>query len=65
MTAGKHTAPQPTSCTAFDSARQIASGPYEQVAMAIKGHLGRKPDAAVLIFDDASGKEIDFDLRGT
>lgn len=65
MTAGKQIAPQLPSCTAFDSARRIASGPYEQVAIAIKGHLGRKPDAAVLVFDDASGKEVDFDLRGT
>ena len=52
-------------CTAFDHARQLASGSYLHVAVSVKEHIRTKADAAVLIFDDATGKQIDFDLRGT
>src|SRR5262249_19135512 len=52
-------------CTAFDGARQIASGSYVQVALALKPYDGAHPEAAVLVFDDATGKQIDFDLRGS
>lgn len=43
----------------------MASGSYVQVAIALKEHLRNKADTSVLIFDDDSGKQIDFDLRGT
>jgi hypothetical protein len=43
----------------------VASGTYVEVAVALKEHIHRKSDASVLIFDNASGKQIDFDLRGT
>jgi hypothetical protein len=52
-------------CTAFDHARRLASGSYVQVAIAVKEHVRGKTDASVLVFDDNSGKQIDFDLRGT
>jgi uncharacterized protein len=52
-------------CTAFDGARQIASGSYVDVALALKPYGDAHPDAAVLVFDDATGKQIDFDLRGS
>jgi hypothetical protein len=55
----------PQTCTAFDHHRQIASGSYAEVAFAVKERLWGAPDAAVLIFDDATGNQIDFDLRGT
>jgi len=51
-------------CTAFDHANRVASGSYVAVAVALKEHLRKHADASVLIFDDASGKQIDFDLRG-
>ncbi|MBS0533439.1 MAG: DUF2239 family protein [Proteobacteria bacterium] len=59
---------QPTSalrCTAFDGTRRLASGPYAEVAVAVKQRVRDEPDAAILIFDDRSGREIDFDLRGS
>jgi hypothetical protein len=54
---------QPT-CTAFDRERQIASGSYLHVALAIRPYCIAHPDASVLVFDDATGAQIDFDLRG-
>lgn len=53
------------SCTAFDCARRVASGPYADVAIAVKERMRESPDASILIFDDGSGRQIDFDLRGT
>ena len=55
----------PLSCTAFDHNRRIASGPYVRVALALKAYGRAHPDALVLVFDDATGKQIDFDLRGS
>lgn len=52
-------------CTAFDGARRIASGSYVRVALAVKDHVRVHPDASVLIFDDTTGEQIDFDLRGS
>jgi hypothetical protein len=43
----------------------MASGPYLQVALAVKKHADETRDSAVLIFDDATGEQIDFDLRGS
>ncbi len=62
----KEHAPSPAlSCTAFDRTRRIASGPYIRVAQALKAHDRAHPDGSVLVFDDATGKQIDFDLRGS
>ena len=47
-------------CTAFCGARQVASGPYSEVALEVQ-QLGEP----VVIFDDETGRSIDFDLRGT
>ncbi len=55
----------PRTCTAFDGDRRFASGDRLQVALAIKALLEQRPDAAVLIFDDDTGSQIDFDLRGS
>jgi hypothetical protein len=56
--------PAPT-CTAFDHDRRIASGAHADVAIAVNAHMHAHPDAAVLIFDDRTGQQIDFDLRGS
>jgi uncharacterized protein len=55
----------PTTCTAFAGSKRIASGPPEQVALAVKAALDAKVDHQLLVFDDVSGRPIDFDLRGT
>ena len=54
-----------TPCTAFDGPRLLARGPLADVALAVKAALAQRPTAALLAFDDASGRVIDLDLRGT
>ncbi len=49
-------------CTAFKGATLLAAGPLSQVALAIKD--AGEPHA-ILAFDDATGRVIDLDLRGT
>jgi uncharacterized protein len=65
MTLKTDTSENQLACTAFDHARRIASGSYVRVALAIKEHMRVHTDASVLIFDDATGQQIDFDLRGS
>ncbi|MGH8446014.1 MAG: DUF2239 family protein, partial [Solimonas sp.] len=48
--------------TSFDGNRLLARGPLAEVAVAVKHAQSATP---VLIFDDASGRAIDLDLRGT
>jgi len=54
-----------SSCTAFHANQRLASGPYGQVALAVRALLKEQPRAAVLIFDDETGRQVDFDLRGS
>ena len=51
-------------CTAFADCRLVASGTREEVLRATKRHLDAG-GAPVLIFEDASGRQVDFDFRGT
>jgi len=53
--------PAPPSCTAFVGATRLASGALAEVAVATR-HAGS--EAPVLVFDDATGRVIDLDLRG-
>lgn len=55
----------PLSCTAFAGSQRIAAGPPQTVAVALRRHLDWYPGAAVLVFDDATGAPVEFDLRGT
>jgi hypothetical protein len=50
-------------CAAFQGGRRIAAGPLAQVALAVK----RLPQSAepVLVLDDATGRPVDLDLRGS
>lgn len=50
--------------TAFIGHRLLATGPLVEVALAIK-NLPATTSETVLAFDDASGRVIDFDLRGS
>ena len=55
----------PKEITAFIGPRRLASGPLAEVALAVM-KASRAADAEpILIFDDASGRTIDIDLRGT
>ena len=57
--------PHAPRCTAFDGYRLVTSGTYLHVAFAIRALLGQNANAPVLVFDDDTGAQIDFDLRGT
>lgn len=51
--------------TAFLDTKLLASGPLDQVLPAIKPWFDRDPGAPILIFEDDTGRQVDFDLRGT
>lgn len=55
---------RPLRCTAFVGTRIIASGPLEEVALAVKERLRQDPTLTPLVFDDATARPIDLDLRG-
>ena len=54
-----------SSCTAFAGPKRIASGAPEHVALAVKAASDADARHPLLVFDDATGQPIDFDLRGT
>lgn len=52
-------------CTAFQGDARLAGGPLPDVALSVKAALAADPTAMILVFDDETGRAIDFDLRGT
>lgn len=50
--------------TAFAGTRLLASGPRRAVLLAVKAHHDAGGDR-VIVFDDDTGRQVDFDLRGT
>lgn len=53
-----------SSYTAFEGFTRLARGSSADVALAAKAAREARPEAAILIFDDATGRAEDFDLRG-
>lgn len=51
--------------SAFQGNCLISSGSLEDVALAAHSATGARPDASILIFENASGKQVDLDLHGT
>lgn len=51
--------------TAFKGTARIASGTLEQVLPELKNRFEADRGAILLVFDDATGRQEDFDLRGT
>lgn len=51
--------------TAFHGAELLAEGPLEEVVLQVKKYVGRAAGKSVLVFNDSTGKTMDFDLRGT
>jgi hypothetical protein len=51
--------------TAFAGPNIVASGPLDEVALAVKALVHQDRTAAPLVFDDATARPIDLDLRGT
>jgi hypothetical protein len=54
-----------TRYTAFEGDRLIAAGELVPVALGVKAVLDRGERGPVLIFDDATGAQVELDLRGT
>ena len=52
-------------CTAFDGERRLATGPAWKVALAVKQALEQDTSRTILIFEDRTGRAVDFDLRGS
>ena len=50
---------------AFLGANLLASGTLDEVLPALKSRFDDDPGALVLIFEDQTGRQVDFDLRGT
>ncbi|MBC9882627.1 DUF2239 family protein [Bradyrhizobium sp. INPA01-394B] len=49
--------------TAFQGHQRLASGPAGEVALVVK-RVAPRPEQPIIIFEDATGRPIDFDLRG-
>jgi hypothetical protein len=52
-------------CIAFDGHRRLAAGPLHEVVLAVKSATENGMTGPVLIYDDATGRVIDLDTRGT
>jgi len=55
---------EPAPHTAFHDTNRITGGPLAAVALTVKAALTADPAAAILVFDDTTGKVVDLDLRG-
>lgn len=66
MTTIPFSAPTPAGAlhTAFEGHRLLARGPLADVALAVRQTSAAGSDAAILVFDDLTGKQVDLDLRG-
>lgn len=51
--------------TAFAAMERIAEGPPETVARSVKRQLEQSPSTQILVFDRATGRVVDLDLRGS
>lgn len=53
------------SYTAFDNNELIASGDLASMLTAVHSRLAAVAEANPLIFDDSTGRQVDFDFRGS
>ncbi len=51
--------------TAFAGSERIVTADLAGALTAVKAALERESGAGVLVFDDETGKQVDFDLRGS
>ncbi len=55
-----------TTYTAFLGWKRVGAGPLEEVLRRVKERLGDgEPEETLLMFEDQTGKQVDFDLRGS
>lgn len=57
--------PYPSHLTAFAGKRKVADGSLHTLAPVLKDLVTADPHAQILIFDDASGKQVDLNLHGS
>lgn len=55
----------PSQLTAFAGKHKVAAGPLHAVARSLKEWVMRDPAAQILIFDDATGSQVDLNLHGS
>ena len=55
----------PAHFTVFENDHRVATGPLAEVALVVKWMADRPGSTSILIFDDATGRPIDLDLRGS
>ena len=55
----------PSRLTAFSGKHKVASGSLPSLAPALKDLVTADPHAQILIFDDATGKQVDLNLHGS
>jgi hypothetical protein len=55
----------PTTYSAFAGDRLVAAGTLEQMLRRAKAFLDRGGEGGVLVFEDQTGRQVDFDFRGT
>jgi uncharacterized protein len=53
------------SFTAFQDSRRIAHGNATEVISACKAVIAKEPQASIVLFDDATGRQVDPDWRGS
>lgn len=58
------TAP-PATYTAFVGVERLVRGTLEETLRTTKKRLDAEPELSVLIFEDATGKQVDFNLHGS
>lgn len=51
--------------TAFESNRRIAAGGLRDLLPVLKRRFDLDPSEILLVFEDETGRQVDFDLRGT
>ena len=51
--------------TAFLGTRRVASGPLTSMLLETKAFLDHDAGGPLLIFEDKTGRQVDFDFRGT
>lgn len=54
-----------TRILAFDGDRLLAQGEASDVALLAKRHIESSPEAQVLLFDEATGQNVEIDYEGT
>lgn len=51
--------------TAFAGHKRVASGDVKEMIAGVKKYLDRHEEEGLLVFEDRTGRQVDFDFRGT